>query len=68
VLKPAEKLVLGFKPDLEQARRAFPPPIYTFRTPEEVNELLAASGFSGMQLIPASADSRGVVFLLRLEE
>lgn len=64
VVKPTGKLVLGFKPDSEDARRAFPPPIYTFRAQEEVHDLLAASGFSGIKTIPASAASRGVAFSL----
>lgn len=66
VLKPNGKLVLGFTPDSQQARKTFPSSIYTFRTPGQVYDLLVDGGFSEIQMIPATAASRGVAFSVAL--
>jgi SAM-dependent methyltransferase len=64
VLKPGGKLVVGFKPDSERFRSAFPVSIYTFRSQKQIRELLFAAGFEHIQEIPPSAATRDVSFVI----
>jgi SAM-dependent methyltransferase len=44
VLKPGGRLVLAFHHDAE-SQRSFPASVYSFRTPDQVGELLRDAGF-----------------------
>jgi len=63
VLKPGGKLVVGFRPDSERFRSAFPASVYTFRSLEQTRDLLFATGFKRIEEIPPSAATRDVAFV-----
>jgi SAM-dependent methyltransferase len=63
VLKPGGKLVVGFRPDSERLRSAFPGSVYTFRSQEQIRELLFATGFKRIEEVPPSAATRHVAFV-----
>lgn len=63
VLKPGGKLVVGFRPDSEGFRSAFPASVYAFRSQEQTRDLLFATGFKRIEEIPPSAAIRDVAFV-----
>lgn len=64
VLKPGGRFVLGYRPDSENVRGAFPASIYTFRSAEQVRELMEVAGFTPIKLVSPGAASRGVIYSL----
>jgi SAM-dependent methyltransferase len=64
VLKPGGKLVVGFRPDSERFRSAFPASVYRFRSQEQIHELLVAAGFHRIQELPPGASAREVSFTM----
>lgn len=63
VMKPGARFVLGFSPK-EDARAVanFPAAIYRFYTSDEVQWLLAACGFTGIEIVRSQVGSRDIVF------
>ena len=63
VMKPGARFVLGFSPK-EDARAVanFPAAIYRFYTSDEVQWLLAACGFTGIEMVRSQVASRDIVF------
>jgi SAM-dependent methyltransferase len=66
VLKPGGRFVLGYRPDSDRMRAAFPESVYTFRSVEQVRELMSTAGFQLEQQEPSGATSRDVVFSVGL--
>lgn len=64
VLKPGGKLVVGFRPDSEKFRSTFPASVYTFRSQEQIRDLLIATGFERIEEVPPSAATRDVAFVI----
>jgi ubiquinone/menaquinone biosynthesis C-methylase UbiE len=50
VLRPGGKLVLAFRRDTEPATSDFPNSIYTFRSVEEVEDLVTSCGFENVRI------------------
>lgn len=63
VMKAGARFVLGFSPK-EDARTVanFPAAIYRFYTSDEVQWLLAACGFTGIEMVRSRVASRDIVF------
>ena len=49
VLRPGGRLVLAFRPDTDPATSDFPNSIYTFRSIEEVEDLVISCGFENVR-------------------
>jgi ubiquinone/menaquinone biosynthesis C-methylase UbiE len=63
VMKAGARFVLGFSPKEDERTVAnFPTTIYHFYTSDEVQGLLDASGFTGIQMIHERVASRDIVF------
>jgi ubiquinone/menaquinone biosynthesis C-methylase UbiE len=63
VMKPGARFVLGFRPkDDERAVANFPAAIYRFYTSDEVQGLLAACGFTSIEMVRSQVASRDLVF------
>jgi SAM-dependent methyltransferase len=62
VLKEGGRFVLGFRPASEEARRAFPASVYTFRPADQIRQMLLAAGFHHVGLLDRGASTRGVMF------
>jgi ubiquinone/menaquinone biosynthesis C-methylase UbiE len=63
VLKVGARFVLGFSPkENERAVANFPAAIYRFYTTNEVQGLLEACGFTGIQMVRDRVASRDIVF------
>jgi len=63
VMKPGARFVLGFGPkEDERAVANFPAAIYRFYTSDEVQWLLEASGFTGIEMVRSQVASRDIVF------
>jgi SAM-dependent methyltransferase len=56
VLVPGGRLVLGFRPAGTRGAADFPPDVYTFRTPNDVHDLLIAADFTGIDIIEHSPE------------
>jgi ubiquinone/menaquinone biosynthesis C-methylase UbiE len=54
VLVPGGRVVLGFRAGSDAAKKAFPDDVYTFRSPEEIANLLQVAG-----LVPNVVGDRG---------
>jgi ubiquinone/menaquinone biosynthesis C-methylase UbiE len=62
VLRPGGRFVIGFRPPSEQVRSKFSPRVYTFRTPQEIGDMLWSAGFTHANEVAPSAESSGVAF------
>ncbi|MBI3798376.1 MAG: class I SAM-dependent methyltransferase [Deltaproteobacteria bacterium] len=63
VMKAGARFVLGFSPkEDERAGANFPAAIYRFYTSDEVYRLLAASGFTDIQMVRDRVASRDIIF------
>jgi SAM-dependent methyltransferase len=62
VIKDGGRFVLGFRPASEEARRAFPASVYTFRPAEQIRQMLLAAGFHPVTLVDRGASTRGITF------
>jgi ubiquinone/menaquinone biosynthesis C-methylase UbiE len=56
VLVPGGRLVLAFRPAGTPGATNFPADVYTFRTPDEVRDLLVAADFSEIESVTHSPD------------
>jgi SAM-dependent methyltransferase len=56
VLVPGGRLVLAYRPAGTRGVSAYPDDVYTFRTPDDVRDLLAAAGFGEIETRRHSAD------------
>jgi len=63
VLKPGARFVLGFSPkEDERTVVNFPATLYRFYTSDEVQGLLAAASFTGIEMVRSRVASRDIVF------
>ena len=62
VLRPGGRFVIGFRPPSEPVRSKFSARVYTFRTPQEIRDMLFSAGFTHADEVDASPQSRGVAF------
>jgi ubiquinone/menaquinone biosynthesis C-methylase UbiE len=64
VLRAGGRLVLGFRPRGNPAVADFSPAVYTFRSAEEIKDLLLSAGFRSVRLERPGRPARGTVFAL----
>lgn len=64
VMKANARIVMGFRPASDQARREFPSTLYTFYDVDEVSAMLASAEFTNIELASNAQQERDVAFVI----